>query len=243
MYQRDIPKFPVKINRREFVNYVFDLGRRYNHGYDTIITSVEIGDKFVSYTGHRESYVDQKYYCHDIILNLVPQEYSIELAHVVTVIAAKCNEDFGYERTWSAMADTQNRYVIKMEWEVCMVLGFRVKINNFISAISDILCHHHIVDSKILGSVFWDLSKDICMNQELLNINPVVIIMATILLYKCGKLRAIRSNRERTFLNIMQQVAHEYEVPLIDVLRSYISIKQDKVHNISSADNMIISGL
>src|SRR3972149_10462552 len=104
MYQRDIPRRPIVINRAQFVDEVFDLGQKYKHGCDTIMNAVEIGDYFVSFIGPRVPYMgpmtegimNSKLGMKELIQDLVPQEYSIELAHVVTIMAAKINEDKGY---------------------------------------------------------------------------------------------------------------------------------------------------
>ena len=222
MHQRDIPKLPTKIDRKEFVDIIFDLGLSSMHGYDTIVAAVQLGDKFVSYSGSRISFNDTRFGSYDIdIMNQpVPQEYSAELAHVVTIITCKVNEDNGYMDIKEAIYETCNSYVAKMEWEICELFNFNFKVNNFITLIAALVCHKK--DEPItLDSGFYDLSKQICINIELLNMNPFTLVAGILILIKHKKLRASRDNKERIFKNIMVQLAKEYEVELSDVLREY----------------------
>ena len=161
---------------------------------------------------------------------LVPQIYSIELAHVVTVIAAKCNEDFyGYQSTRRAIEDTENCYVQKMEWEIFDILGFGFKVYNFISIIGLLLMEvHNTEQPPHLSSVFYDISKDICLSPELLAKNPWSIVLGVFLLGRAGKLRALRLHRERIFHETMKKVAHEYELDVAQLLRAYIKLKQSE---------------
>ena len=225
MHQRDIPKLPTKIDRKEFVDIIFDLGLSSMHGYDTIVAAVQLGDKFVSYSGPRISFNDIQSGSSDIdIMNQpVPQEYSTELAHVVTIITCKVNEDNGYMDIKEAIYETCNSYVAKIEWEICILFDFNLKVNNFITLIGALVCHKK--DEPItLNSAFYDLSKQICSNLELLNMNPFTVVAGILILAKHGKLRASHDNKERIFSNMMIQLSKEYEVELSDVLREYKSL-------------------
>lgn len=254
MYQRDIQFLPIKITREEFVNIVFDIGLQYCHGYDTIIAAVQIGDKFVSTIKDntcdisipidKDGYIsssndDNASYDDDDedifatndelqvnkcanSLSITERYYSNELAYTTTVLVCKANEDDGYKSIETAVTDTGNGYVYILEWEICHVIGFNVKINNFMTFIGRLL--DIIGITSVLPSVFWDLSKDICMNIELLKINPLTILIGCILLNHMGKLKAIRTNKERVFHNIMVQVSKEYEIDLEELLRKYIDI-------------------
>lgn len=280
MYQRDIPKLPKTITRDEFVNIVFDLGHRHQHGYDTIVASVQLGDYFVSFKGERNPFfllsraekrsikdllkkntqVKGAIYNlnTDILLNspfrekleqkpfmyeLVPQIYSTELAYVVTVIMAKSNEDDGYRWTDDAVSDTNNRYVIKMEWEICMLLNFNIKVHNFITLIGHIICttlnddeKTHDLSTFKLHSMFFDLSKEICLNRDLLAKDAKVIVIGCILLNQAGKLRAQRTNKERTFREVMMKISREYEVDIGQLLQAYINIKSKNLENKQNQD-------
>jgi len=221
MYKRNIPHLPEKINRCEFVNIIFDIGLEYQHGYDTLMIAVEIGDYFVSYDGPRESLMKKS--SKNMIRNPAPQEYSKELAYVTTVIAAKYNEDNGYDLIENATIDTENSYVRKMEWEICMILGFTIKNRNFITLIGSLSL---VNPPKLLGSMFWDLIKDICMNQSLMKINPITILLGCFLLHKRGKLRAFYTNKVRNFMTIMTKTAYIYDVPLSNLLKNYCLLKR-----------------
>lgn len=255
MYQRDIPRIPETISRDMFVDIVFELGKTYQHGYDTIVAAVQIADYFLSFSGERIVYrpfsqVDRVKYralkdeftCNSIgfageikleahikkeqnpielLDDLVPQVYSVELAHVVTVISAKLNEEFdhGYNSIRSAAYDTENSYVRKMEFEILITLGFHFRIFNFITVIGLLLADPV---PPILGSVFWDISKEVCRNKDLLSKDPMLIVLSIVILGKRGKLRALKLHRERLFIEKLATIARELELPMVDVTRAYI---------------------
>lgn len=238
MYQRDIPKLPKTITRNAFVNMVFDLGHRYQHGYDTIVASVQLGDYFVSFKGERRPFFllsqGEKIEQPPFMYELVPQIYSTELAYVVTVIMAKSNEDDGYQCTDDAVSDTNNRYISKMEWEICTLLNFNIKVYNFITLIGTIILttlnNNETTDdlsSFTLHSMFFDLSKEICLNRDLLAKDPKVIVTGCILLHQAGKLRAARTNKERKFHEAMMKISREYELDLDELLNAYIKFKKE----------------
>ena len=76
-------------------------------------------------------------------------------------------------------------------------------------------------DGVVLSSAFLDLSKEVCMNQILLDMSPFTVLAGILLLG--GKLRATMINRRRLFQEIMLKIAYEYEVSITDLLRSYIN--------------------
>lgn len=177
---------------------------------------------------------------------LTPQIYSLELAHVVTAIISKFNEESGATQTESAIVNSNNRFVVKMEWEICFLLNYHVKIYNFMTVITDLILkvlespHRKnslsFADSNEdtsnnvifkLGSVFKDLCKEICMDRNLLLKDPRTIVLGTIILYEEGRLRAIKTNRRRLFTETISIVAREYELNTIDMLREYISSKKN----------------
>lgn len=260
MYARDTPRLPIPISRDQFVKIIFELGYLSEHGYDTIVGSVQLGDYFVAFSGPREPFIELtreeqllmkkeqliaegkesdmglEGRITDVILSarnpktfmdeLVPQVYSNELAHVVTVLVAKYNEDFhhGYRSINLAVFDTGNYYVRKMEREICTMMGFNLKVHNFISVIGALIIDYDAKVFRRLGSVFWDISREICLNQKLLSLNPLNVALAIFLLGRAGKLRALRTNRERKFRKLMKTIAREYELDVSDVVRSYIQL-------------------
>lgn len=193
-------RVPESIGRDKFVEHIFDIGLERDHGYDTLITSVNIGDKYVSC-------------CHT--------QYSIELACVVAVIGAKLCEDIGYISIRQAEIDTCNRIVYDLEQEICQIMGFHIKNNNYITFISNIL-HPQ---SKHLSPLFWDLSKEICLNQSFLTLNPNVILCACFLLSKRNKLKAQSQYKERKFLSIMKLISKEFELDFSHLMKAYITYK------------------
>lgn len=252
MYTRNISRLPEEISRDEFVNIVFDLGLMHQHGCDTIVASVELGDYFVSFRGNRIPFVQltkkermkrksrekkgERVEKTTFKEEVIPQVYSVELAHVVTIIIAKYNEDDGYNWTDDAIDATNNDYVIKMEWEICIMLGFHIKVRNFITLIGEIIWSITTEDERIhessslrLHSMFWDLSKEICMDQKLLATDPRALVMGCLLLQQRGKLRAVRINKERIFRATMNLIAHEYELDINDLLNTYIKLKKDLI--------------
>lgn len=154
----------------------------------------------------------------------VPQVYSIELAHVVSVIAAKCNEDFSGYRTREAIFETDNCYIIKMEWEIFSIIGFRLKVCNFITVIGSII--EEILGSEkspYLGSQFRDISREVALDPKLLAINPRTLVLGMILLG--NRLKALRTYRERIFSKTITNLVQEYELKVEDVLQAFIRIK------------------
>ena len=153
-----------------------------------------------------------------------PQVYSVELAHVVSVIAAKCNEDFSGYRTHEAIFETDNCYVVKMEWEIFSIIGFRLKVYNFITVIGSIIAEIFGVErSPYLGSQFWDISREVALDPKLLEINPQTLVLGMILLG--NKLKALRTHRERIFSKTITNLVQEYELRAEDILQAYIRMK------------------
>lgn len=228
MYRREIPHLPNVTSRKEFVELVFDLGLRLEYGYDTLITAVEIGDRFISHEGHRIPYTSYKKDQQNkltsdqikIITELVPQVYSRELAYVSLVISADINEDDGFQIE-KAAEELENGYVYKMQWEISMMNNFCIRNHNFITLLVSL-----IPDKKyVFDRMFWDLSRVICMDETLLHTNPITITLAIIILIKRDKLRAQKQYNQRIFQTLMIQISKEYEIPLSDLLLEYIKHK------------------
>jgi hypothetical protein len=155
----------------------------------------------------------------------LPQVYSIELAHVVSVILAKYNETIGYRSTKKAISNANNCILLKMEWEILYIIDFRPKVYNFISLIGFMTKDEYSPKLRRLSSVFWDLSKEVCLNRDLLKANPLTTVMGICLLGRHGKLRATQTNREREFREFMVQIAKEFEIDLSELLRTYIQTR------------------
>lgn len=228
MYRRDIPHMPNTVSREQFVKEIFDLGLRFDYECDTLITAVEIGDKFVSYEGDRVPYTSYKKEKQDkltseqikIITEVVPQVYSRELAYVALVISADVTEDNGYSIE-EAADELENGYVYKMQWEICMLNDFYICNKNFTTLLASLVDYAEFK----LNRMFWDLSLAICLDKTLLYANHITIIIAIIILSDRRKLRAQKQYRKRIFRNLMLQIAKEYEIPISELLQSYINIK------------------
>lgn len=228
MYHRDIPKLPLGISRPEFVHEIFDLGTHYSHGYDTIVATVQLGDFFVNSPNHRDflfipfTEKEQQLWkdYQELLTTPCSQIYSTELAHVVTVIIAKYNEDEGYINTTDVLITTDNRYIIKMEWEICKLIDYHVKINNFITVISNLIGQYITTDWKY-GSFFRDFSRQICLDPILLSTNPYTIIFSAIFLHRQNKLKAHFIYKENKFLDIIANIIHEYELDLDEFVKEY----------------------
>lgn len=220
MYQRELSHLPIEITREEFVELAFELGRCYNHGLDTTVAVVQLGDYFVNFQGERNSFK-----C-DNFLEPISQIYSVELAHIITVIIAKFNEDFGYRSTKEAIIETGNRYLIKMEYEILRLINFHVVINNFITLIWNLILSVDNNHKLSLSSAFWYFSKEVCINKELLSKDHRLIVLAVIILHKKGQLKAVKDNRHRIFEEIIIQTSIEYEIESVDILRAYNQMKK-----------------
>lgn len=243
MYQREIAKLPTEISREDFVEKIFDLGFDQNHEYDTIMLAVQIGDFFVKYDGHRiphtswkrKEIVESKLSKRDprcdpdgIADILAIQKYSDELVHTVTAIASDYNEDDGYDIA-KANVNCNNGYVFKLEWEICSILEFHIQPRNYIRAIGQLIYHKHQYEKiRHLAPIFWDLSKDICLNHQLTIMNPNTVLLGIVMLYKRKRLSAIRKYRCRRFSTLFKNLAREYELPIGKILQAYIAYKRSQ---------------
>jgi hypothetical protein len=222
MYQRDIPKLPIRISRSHFVDEIFYLGIHYQHGYDTIVASVQLGDFFVNYSQprsfcYRPSTKDYYVWKDKLLATPCPQFYSIELAHVVTVIIAKFNEDYGYINTTNAIINTENRYIVKLEWEICNLIQYHVKIDNFITVMSNYMN----LSNRKFNSFFLDFSKYICLDPKLLSTNPYILIYCSVYLYQKGKLVPYFIHKENVFINTMTTIIQECDLDPDAFIKEY----------------------
>lgn len=252
VYQREIPTLPKEISRKTFVREIFYLGYDRHHEYNTIMLAIQIGDFFVNYKGKRVPYIgwkrrehstkyrsrttdkiiiknvlsnrDPKYDPHKIADILCDQIYSYELIYTATAIAADYNEDNGYNID-HANIDCNNAYVYKLQWEICKLLNFTICPVNYLQLIGRILCINNPDESKCnkhLAPIFWDLSKFVCLDYKLCNINPITVLLGIIILYKRGRLMVIKEHRFRKFMMIVKMLSYECETSNLEVIRAYI---------------------
>ncbi|MEM2986521.1 MAG: hypothetical protein QXV60_00270 [Nitrososphaerota archaeon] len=196
----------ITIHREEFINIVFNIGLDCSHQYDTIVSSVILGDKFVA------------------LKNI---GYSVELAHVVSVLLAKYKEDFGYSNTIDAIINTGNRKIIQLEWDVFSSMKYKIYYPSFINIFYILVL---FCDPKYtLGTLFWEISKQVCEDPKLLySTNPKTIVLAVILLYQRGKLKAVRDNKMRMFKELIERLSYEYQVHQTLIIKKYIELKRNQ---------------
>ena len=172
----------------------------------------------------------------------ISQIYSIELAHVVTVIAAKYNEDYGYRNIKQACFDTNNYYVVKMEWEICSIIGLHVKIKNFVSLFAIILEILGINSSKEWHPKFYFICYEICYDKILLNTHPKAILMGILLLFKHNKLplNCIENARRIIFERTMIKISHISDTDISDVIKAYIMMKKNILSDTLQSPSLIL---
>lgn len=220
MHQRDTYKLPIEIIRVEFVNIIFDIGSSNFLGYDTIVSAVQIADNFITYPHSRKSFIDS---CSTLTINPTPQYYSLELAYATLSIVSKANEDRSLS-TSTLIAKAANKYVLKIEHELCFILNFHIRVDNFMTLIGSLLCNPDDVCIH-LEDIFWDLSKFICLDENLIKMDPITLVLGIILIYKYGKLKVIKDIRKRYFQNMIRDLAYEFETTTENVLDRYIDFK------------------
>lgn len=236
MYERDVARPPRPVSRVDFVREVFQIGAEYNFGYDTLISAVVLGDRFVHMRGRRIPYrrlgtrmKEDKRYHAGFMNTLAEQIYSIELAHVVCTITGGSLDDVadvaGYN-IMNAVSQCDNAYLYKLQWEVCIVSHFTIRSNNYLTLMADLVWRARLNDSPgTVSSMFFDLSLMICLNRRLLGTNPLTILLACIMLAKRGRLAARRYHRRRIFLQTLSKVSKEYGIPFSIFVRKCLMLK------------------
>lgn len=230
MYQRQIPRAPKKITRDVFIDMIFELGKTYEYGYDTIMGAIELADKFMLIIEPRTSYhehikVKHKYRIHDrykgqmdFLIAPIEQYYSPELVVVTLTLAGKSNEDDAHSISY-ALTFVENYYIIKMEWEVANCFGYYIRVKNIITDIGLI-----IGENADLASIFGEIAQDVCRIPKWWTISSVTIIMATLYLYQNNKLHAVTVDKVKRFRNFIKVMAEETETSTSTVLDTYINI-------------------
>lgn len=215
---------PLEITRNEFIEKIFTLGSENNHGLDSIIESVQLGDLFVNNTKDYIPYVYNKKIGSNnfTFIDKSEQIYSNELAHIVTIIIAKFNEDNGYNNTFRGIMDTSNFYIVKIERDICNIINYTVKINNILTY------YYSIFPFQYLNSDFYYIFKDICHNKEILYSNPFTIIISLLLLNKHNKLKSLKYKRFDIFCKFILKLEYELESTPNIIINELINIKTHK---------------
>lgn len=230
MYIKNTNRLPIKIPRDKFVDIVFELGFTHEHSYESIITSVEIADTFVHHKGQRTPFLItspklkkklKKQVNDDIMKKCVSQHYSKELAYVVTIIVGKSNEDDGFDNITDAVEEINNIYLYKMEWEVSIIIGFTVKVKNYMTFISKIIIDSSFQQHYNVSKFFYYLSKVICKNKTLLSANPATIVLALKLLHRRGKCKIYRQTKTTQFGDLIDLITKDYDLDIMKVIRAF----------------------
>lgn len=232
-YRRDIPDLPEVISRQEFVEELFDVSFLNSLSYDTTILAVQLADFFVNFIGKRKIYTGWKrknksserhprYDPYEIADNISHQIYSIPLLHTCLAIASAYYDDI--YTIEMANIKTNNAYVFKLEWELCSMCDFTIKPNSYFKII-DLLLNHIPINNntKDLGSTFFDLTKTICLNKELLNVNPFTIILAVKMLFRRKKLKCYNESKFGRFVKLFYLVSVCYDLSITDLIRTFKS--------------------
>lgn len=241
MYQRQIARAPEVITRDAFIIEIFELGRVFEYGYDTIVGAVELADRFMLITEPRWSYYDHikfedqvrihESYKNKSALLILPIEqcYSKELVVAALILAGKSNEDDSHNINYGLLF-CENYYIIKMEWDLASCFDYHIRVNNFITDIGLMLTINRLdtlnQENGNLAPVFAELAQDICRIPQWWTISSTTIIMASLYLYQRNKLKARIVDKIKRFHNFITAMADETESSIETVLDTYINIKQ-----------------
>lgn len=186
MYRREILSIPTFISRSDFIDCIFDFSLS---AYTKYI-AVCLAERFIAQP-NIIYYISCTHQSDPHRINGIPCErrYSRELANVVLAIASGHQED-GFD-FWMALDNYPNRYMIKLHWEVCISNEFTISRNNFLE-----ILYYHQPEAKFPEIFYQKLLYDICSIPNILDIQPLTIIMAILLLLKRGKLRALKHQQE-----------------------------------------------
>lgn len=91
MYTHDLPKSFNYLTRSACLSECLRLAKEHQHAPDTLLSAMHLADRYV---------------------NASKENYSQELAHIVTVLAAKAHEDKGYSSVICVWAEFQNSVII-----------------------------------------------------------------------------------------------------------------------------------
>lgn len=96
MYTHDIPRSFTSLSRSECLDECLRLAKENQHAPDTLLSAVHLADRYSA------------------IENTESQGYSQELAHIVTVLAAKAHEDKGYSSIIYVWSKFQNPLILEV---------------------------------------------------------------------------------------------------------------------------------
>lgn len=195
------------ISHLRYINEIIDIGISYEHEYDTILTAIQIGDYFIKTS--------------------VGVKYSLELAHVASILAAKSNEDFGYRSTLIAADELQNGIVYQLEHDILEKLDFRLVNNRLIEKMVRLTPSTEL---WLKHSILMGLTISLARNQKVFaNVNPKTLVIAIMLLYRHNKLKLTKSVRQYKFLLLLQLVVKLTDTNWDDVINMFKLLGCQKV--------------
>jgi len=223
MFEHDKIITPVFISRNAFIRILWVLPTSYKHALDTTMLAVELAERFL-----KDNKTEDAQYCK-------------ELAYAVTVIAAKVNEDYGYDNINKAVFDCNNSYVKELEWRICDRLNYSFQTRNFASFVAFHLTEFHLTGTTYfkmginsLGVDFKYLFTYISLHPTLLTVNPFTILLALKLIsnkrYKQNKClcHIFWTARDATLGALFETISRRYKLPLEKVIRAYITVKRKR---------------
>lgn len=206
MYNRNIKHDIKLVDRNSFVDLVFDIGLSYDNCYGTIMTAIEISDKYV---------------------DIKKTDYSTELAHVAIVVSAKFYEDMDYLSIREAAEIVDNGIVFSIEHEILDCIQFKIPENKFISLIGTILSNYNIKENKhkLLGKDFTYITKNICKDKTLLYMDPMTILIGLVILNKFSKTAIFQQKYKYDhFFDTIKKICKNFDIDIVDFSKQYIKI-------------------
>lgn len=135
------------------------------------------------------------------------QGYHLEVVHACLNLVAKSREDHSYFVTHKSISETCCLGIPEWEWKVGSHFNFYFAAPNFLKVFSSTAG----TEGKF-HSVFFDLTKQVCLNKSLLEVSPEALTLGVLLLAKKKKLSALKLNRERKFVEICFKMCFEFDV-------------------------------
>lgn len=204
MYQRDFPRLPLSCPRESYVREIFDLGQQHHFEYNVLYSAVIIGDDFINNKSDEVTPYHSKFNFgpedQQLLRDPVPKTYSLELAHVSLSIATS-QIDLPYPM--SVVCDRlDNYYPYKMQWDICISRGFTLPRHNIMTLFAHLTMNERFKDFPSL----WDLSLAICLNSQLMSLNPITIIVGVLLLHRKDRLSAEYRAAERRLQTFLEEL-------------------------------------
>ena len=125
-----------------------------------------------------------------------------------------------------ALAYTGNGYVVDLEWEICLIMGFHFPRYNLMTVCHDI-CREEYDTSGVLktwGKSFHYLIKTLIYDPQLVDIPPQTILLGAKLLHRRGKLKCVLQPQRRSLLCLISRISREYELDYGAVITTFTQL-------------------